>query len=79
MLHEHDAQMSADHSESLITSAPTSAEGQFNLEDLRLSQDFTTNVGVKKLVTTVPTRKPHRQEFVRVHPDPAYRLETAAL
>jgi hypothetical protein len=36
-------------------------------------------VGVKKLLTTVPVRKPHRQEFVRVHPDPSYRLTPAAI
>src|SRR5262249_48800525 len=28
---------------------------------------------------TVPVRKPNRQEFVRVHPDPEWRLETAVL
>jgi hypothetical protein len=36
-------------------------------------------VGVKKLLTTVPVRKPNRQDFVRVHPSPAYRLTPAAL
>jgi hypothetical protein len=34
---------------------------------------------VKKLLTTVPVRKPNRQDFVRVHPDPAYRLTPAAI
>ncbi len=46
---------------------------------LRLSQDFGESTGVKKLVTTVPVRKPNKQDFIRVHPDPAYRLETAVL
>jgi hypothetical protein len=45
----------------------------FNPENLRLSQNFTETVGVKTLLTTIPVRRPHRQEFVRVHPDPAYR------
>ena len=36
-------------------------------------------VGVKKLLTTVPVRKPNRQDFVRVHPDAAYRLIPAAI
>jgi hypothetical protein len=44
-----------------------------NLDNLRLSQDFSETCGVKKLLTTVPVRKPHKQEFVRVHPDPGYR------
>jgi len=43
-----------------------------------LSQSFADTVGVKKLLTTVPVRKPGRQDFVRVHPDPSYRLTPAA-
>jgi hypothetical protein len=50
-----------------------------NLDRLRLSQDFTNKVGVKKAIITVPVRKPDRQWFVRVHPDSAWRLETAVL
>ena len=38
-----------------------------------------TQSGVKKLLTTVPVRKPNRQDFVRVHPDAAYRLTPAAI
>jgi hypothetical protein len=30
--------------------------------------------GVKKLLTTVPVRKPNKQDFIRVHPDPDFRL-----
>lgn len=36
----------------------------------RLEQNF--DIGVKKLITTVPVRKPNRQEFVRVHPSQDY-------
>ena len=50
-----------------------------NLERFRLSQDFAIKVGVKKAIITVPVRKPDRQWFVRVHPDPAWRLDTAVL
>lgn len=46
---------------------------------LRLSQNFVGATGVKKLVTTIPVRKPNKQDFVRVHPDPNYRLETMIL
>ena len=46
---------------------------QFNIESLRLSQDFEQSLGVKRLITDVPVRKPHKQEWVRVHPDAAYR------
>lgn len=36
-------------------------------------------MGVTKLLTTVPVRKPNRQDFVRVHPDPAYRETPVAI
>ena len=51
----------------------------FNPAALRLSQSFAGTVGVKKLLTTVPVRKPNRQDFVRVHPDPAYRETPVAI
>ncbi len=43
------------------------------MASLCLSQDFTETVGVKKLLTTIPARRPNSQEFVRVHPSPDYR------
>ena len=51
----------------------------FDLASMRLSQDFAPAIGVKKKITTVPVRKPNRQEFVRVHPDSMYRLDTAVV
>jgi hypothetical protein len=51
----------------------------FDPSKLRLSQNFAESTGVKKLVTTIPVRKPNRQDFIRVHPDSDYRLETAVL
>ncbi len=51
----------------------------FDLESLRVSQDFVKDSGVKKLLTTVPVRKPNRQDFVRVHPDSSYVLDTMLL
>ena len=54
-------------------------EDLFDLKKLTLSQDFAEIVGVKKKIITVPVRKPHRQSFVRVHPDESWRLETAVL
>ena len=52
---------------------------KFDPTNLRLSQDFASIAGVKKALITVPVRKPTRQEFVRVHPDEAYRLQTVVL
>ena len=51
----------------------------FDLESLRVSQDFVKDSGVKKLLTTVPVRKPNKQDFVRVHPDSSYVLDTMLL
>jgi hypothetical protein len=51
----------------------------FDLASLRLSQDFASAVGVKKLITTVPVKKPSKEWFVRTHPGPDYRLQTAVL
>jgi hypothetical protein len=51
----------------------------FDPASLRLDQSYADTVGVKKLLTTVPVRKPNRQDFVRVHPDKLYRLTPAAI
>ena len=53
--------------------ASANTSDPFDPANLRLSQSFTETVGVKKLLRTVPVRKPSPQDFVRVHPDPAYR------
>jgi hypothetical protein len=52
------------------------ADDRFDLARLRLSQDFLAAAGVKKILTTVPVRKPSKEWFIRIHADPAYRLET---
>jgi hypothetical protein len=46
----------------------------FDPAGLRLDQSFADTVGVQKLLTTVPVRKPNRQDFVRVHLNPNYRV-----
>lgn len=51
----------------------------FDPAALRCDQSSTEGVAVKKLVTVIPVRKPGRQEFVRVNPDPNYRLTGAAI
>jgi hypothetical protein len=52
---------------------PGEAPDPFNLDTPCLSQDFTETAGVKKLLRTVPARRPGSQDFVRVHPQPDYR------
>jgi hypothetical protein len=48
----------------------------FDPAALRVDQTF-AGAGVKKLLVTVPVRKPNRQDFVRTHPGEDYRLTTA--
>jgi hypothetical protein len=50
-----------------------------DLSKLRLDQSYADSAGVKKVLMTVPVRKPSRQDFVRVHPENAYRLSPAAI
>ena len=42
------------------TATPETPPDPFNPDNLRLSQSFTETVGVKKLLTTVPVRKPSK-------------------
>jgi hypothetical protein len=60
-------------------SATAPAEDPFDLTKLRLNQSFVESAGVKKLLTTVPVRKPNPQDFVRVHPSPEYRAALAVI
>jgi hypothetical protein len=51
----------------------------FHPEALRLDPSFTEGVAVKKLLITVPVRKPNSQEFIRVHPNTDYHLPVTTL
>jgi len=57
----------------------TAALDPFDIASLRLSQSFTETAGVKKLLTTVPARRPSPQDFVRVHPAREYRENFAMI
>jgi hypothetical protein len=58
---------------------PTAKDDPFALANLRLDQNFVETAGVKRLLTTVPVRKPNAQGFVRVHPSEDYRAAVALL
>jgi hypothetical protein len=51
----------------------------FNPSNLRLDQSFEEASGVRKLLNTIPVRKPNKQDWIRVHPDAAYRESLAML
>jgi hypothetical protein len=51
----------------------------FDPASLRLSQDFSAQLGVKKSLITVPVRKPDKAWWVRVRPGEEHRLLTAVI
>src|SRR5215831_13396575 len=63
----------SDYIENVTTPDP------FNPDALRLDSSYAETAGVLRHLTTVPVRKPNRQEFFRVHDDPSYRLSPAAI
>ncbi|MBM3982555.1 MAG: hypothetical protein FJ304_20250 [Planctomycetes bacterium] len=67
------------HEEPTMTTTAPTAPDPFDPASLRLTGEFTAAAGVKKLLLTVPVRKPDKSWFVRVHPSDAYRLETAVI
>lgn len=50
-----------------------------DLGQFRLSQDYAAELGVERMLLKVPVRRPNRQEFFRVNPDPSYSLDTALI
>src|SRR5215469_12663254 len=59
-------------------STPTPSD-PFDPASLRISSAAVPSFGVKKLHLTIPVKKPHKQDFVRVHPSADYRLMTAVI
>jgi hypothetical protein len=76
----HDAALDFDPAALEQPAAPVdSGLDPFDPSSLRLSQDFSASIGVKKALLTVPVRKPDKSWFVRAHPDPNFRLQTAVI
>lgn len=51
----------------------------FNLNALRLPQNFGESLGVRKAITRVPVRKPNKTDFFRVRPGEEWRFQTMIL
>jgi hypothetical protein len=49
------------------TPSPVSPD-PFDAKALRLPPAFEHNAGVRKVISTIPVRRPHDQEWIRVHP-----------
>jgi len=50
---------------------------EIDLDSIRLTQHFSGQGSVKKLLNTVPVRKPNRTQFFRTHPE--YRMDVMLL
>lgn len=51
----------------------------FDPSSLRLGSDYAEGLGVKRVISTIPVRKPNKSEWFRVRPGDAWRLTTAVL
>lgn len=63
---------------SLASTAAVSS-GDLDLDAMRLPSDFGAIVGVQKVLTMVPIRKPSPQAYVRVHPDVTWTFVVAVV
>ena len=53
------------------------SDSDFDLDSIRLTQHFGEQINVKKMLTTVPVRKPNKTQFFRTHP--GHRMEVMLL
>jgi len=53
----------------------TDVTKDLDLDSLRLKQDFNETLGVQKVLTHVPVRKPNKTNFIRVRPGEDYRMD----
>jgi hypothetical protein len=51
----------------------------FDPAALRLGADYSEGLGVRKVITTVPNRKPNKSEWFQVRPGEEWQLQTAVL
>ena len=60
---------------------PAGGESGFfsDLSKIRIAPDYAERLGVKRILSHVPVRRPDRQWWVRVHSHEAYRIDGAVL
>jgi len=71
----------ADAFDTAALAAPTTIAlgDDLDLTKLALSQNFAQLAGVKRVITTVPARKPSNQQFIRVRPGAEWSIQVLAL
>jgi hypothetical protein len=62
-----------------MSNGPASIPDPFDLAAIRLDPNAAEAAGVEKLLLTVPVRKPHKQDYFRVHPGEAFRMAAAVI
>jgi hypothetical protein len=63
----------AETTDAVAVPPPSFAPDPFDPIALRLPQDYTTAVGVRRVVLTIPFRRPDNSLWIRAHHDEAYR------
>ena len=53
----------------------TDVTTDFDLDSLRLKQSFSETLGVQRVLSHVPVRKPNKTNFIRVCPGEDYRMD----
>ena len=85
MIEKTNAKRDADDTDANPTTAPANEHAAapppdpFDPAALRLDQTFLEGGGAKKLLLTVPVRKPGRHDFVRVRAEPNFRENLAVI
>ena len=65
-----------------VTNTDTQAksEGFFSdLSKIRIAADYALELDVEQLLVSVPVCRPHKQWWIRVHPDEAYRINVGLI
>lgn len=62
-----------------LSTAGAATPNPFDPEKFRLDTLVDPGVQTIRLITTIPVRKPIRQEFIRVHPEPVYQFDALVL
>ena len=63
----------------MVSNQNTMNGGSIDLSSIRLSQDYTSDHGVEKVITNVPVQKTKNGAFIRIHPGAEHQLNAATI